>query len=127
MGSKKDSGELKEIIEKIKEQGLSYVEGARQSGIKVRKIYDYTYRKKKKVGDGKQERITPEKETETEAEQGHEKAEEKATAAVPSTLPEGVEEIIVEYRKAHPDHGYKRIEEELKSRHFIVISRKKDT
>jgi transposase InsO family protein len=44
---------------------------------------------------------------------------------VPSTLPEGVQEIIVDYRKAHPDHGYKRIEEDLKSRHFIVISRKK--
>jgi hypothetical protein len=52
MGSKKESGELKDIIEKIKEQGLSYVEGARQSGIKVKKIYDYTYRKKKKGGEG---------------------------------------------------------------------------
>jgi transposase InsO family protein len=125
MGSKKERGELEEIIEKIKEQGLSYVEGARQSGLKVRKIYDYTYRKKKKGGDGEQERITTERETEAKAEQEHEKAKEEASPAVPSTLPEGVQEIIIEYRKAHPDHGYKRIEEDLKSRHFIVISRKK--
>lgn len=40
-------------------------------------------------------------------------------------LPPGVEELIVNYRRKNPDFGYKRIEDYLKSKHFVIVPRKK--
>ena len=40
-------------------------------------------------------------------------------------LPSGVEELIVNYRQDHPEHGYKRIEDHLKNRYFVIVPRKK--
>jgi transposase InsO family protein len=51
--------------------------------------------------------------------------------AVPSgaggggSLPEEVAEIIRAYRREHPTHGFKRIEDELRTRYLINISRKR--
>ena len=35
------------------------------------------------------------------------------------------EELIVDYRRENPDYGYKRIENYLKSDHFVIVPRKK--
>lgn len=40
-------------------------------------------------------------------------------------LPPGLEELIINYRREHPEHGYKRIEDYLKSHYFVVVPRKK--
>ena len=40
-------------------------------------------------------------------------------------IPQEVEQIIVSHRKENPDHGFKRIQDELKSRYLVVVSRKK--
>gem|GEM_PF-758955 len=40
-------------------------------------------------------------------------------------LPSEVEELIVNYRRKNPEHGFKRIEDHLKSRYFVVVERKK--
>jgi len=42
-----------------------------------------------------------------------------------SALPEELQQIILSYRREHPDHGYKRIEDHLKTHHFVVVTRKK--
>ena len=54
-----------------------------------------------------------------------EKEEEKSLIRGVSGIPEELQKIIVEYRKEHPVHGYKRIQDTLKSDHFVVIARKK--
>ena len=40
-------------------------------------------------------------------------------------LPPDLSELIINYRRDHPDHGYKRIEDYFKNRYFVVIPRKK--
>lgn len=40
-------------------------------------------------------------------------------------LPLDVVELIVNYRKQNPEHGYKRIEDHLKHRYFVSVPRKK--
>jgi len=47
--NKKSDIELSEIVAEIKQQGISYVDGAKEYGIKVKAIYDYNYRQKKKA------------------------------------------------------------------------------
>ena len=46
---KENKSKIREIVEKIKEQGLSYSEGAKLYGIKARAIYDYTSRQRKLI------------------------------------------------------------------------------
>jgi transposase InsO family protein/transposase len=48
-----------------------------------------------------------------------------STSAGNAGLPPGVPELIINYRQEHPAHGYKRIEDYLKNRYFIVVPRKK--
>lgn len=114
---------IKEIVQKIKEHNLTYKEGAEQFGIKVREIYEYNRREKgKERGHNEPE---PDK---TEGTKGSEEVadkREKGSVLVRSSLPQEIEDIIVEYRREHLDHGYKRIENHLKSKYFIVVSRKK--
>jgi transposase InsO family protein len=40
-------------------------------------------------------------------------------------LPPGVADLIIDYRRKYPGHGYKRIEDHLKNRYFVVVPRKK--
>lgn len=123
MGHRVDWNKVEEIVEKIKEHKLNYKEGAKQFGIKVRTIYEYNKRKKKKGGG---HTIAASDET-IGAEVAEEIADkgENSSGLVRACLPQEIEEIILKYRKEHPDHGYKRIEDHLKSKHFIVVSRKK--
>lgn len=123
----KQSAKIGEIIEKIKEQGLTYSEGARLYGIKARAIYDYTRRQR--VRAKKEESSYTSEESSVKSDNHGEcqfsvAVKDKEPEIVPS-LPEGVQELIIDYRKNNPDHGYRRIESYLKSKYFVVISRKK--
>jgi transposase InsO family protein len=48
----------------------------------------------------------------------------KETAASPVSLPGDVGELILSYRREHPSHGFKRIQDLLKQKHLVVVTRK---
>lgn len=129
MGKKVDWNKIKEVVEKIKEHNLSIREGAREFGIKARTIYEYNQHLKRKEEKGVNlsgdqvtgDNIRANEEINTKGEGGLNVREVKQVG----NLPEEIQEIILGYRKEHPDHGYKRIEDHLKSKYFIVASRKK--
>ncbi len=39
-------------------------------------------------------------------------------------LPPGVEKRIINYRQEYPDHGYKRIQDYLRSHSFVLVTQK---
>lgn len=110
MGKRYDETELEEIVTKIKELGLSYSKGAREFGIPVRRIYEHN-RKKNKQGQV------------AKTSDGEDKAIEVSPFSK-SSLPDEVQQLIVDYRTEHPDHGFKRIEDTLKGDHLLVVKRK---
>lgn len=129
MGKRINKNKIEEIINKIKEHKLSYKEGAKLLGIKVRALYDYNYRKTKrnKKSKPKETGTNIVKDT-TELvikDADKEKTGEESSISGVSGIPEELQKIIVAYRKEHQDHGYKRIQDTLKSDHFVVIARKK--
>lgn len=118
-----DWSEIEEIVQKIKEHNLTYKEGAEQYGIKARKIYEYNrWIKGKQKGHDEAE---PDKIEEAEGSEEDADKGQKGSVLMRSGLPREIEDIVVEYRRKHPDHGYKRIEDHLKSKYFIVVTRKK--
>jgi len=122
MGRKVDWNKIGEIVQKIKEHKLSYKEGAEQFGIKIRTIYEYNKRIK-----GKETGIGDNGSGQDEAASGAVEIADKGDGLVSkrSALPEELQQVILSYRREHPDHGYKRIEDHLKTHHFVVVTRKK--
>jgi putative transposase len=106
---KRDWEKVKEIAAKIKEQGLTYKEGAERFGINVGVLYEYS-RREKKQGSG---------ETSTGV---HD--EPNSSSKSSNSLPEDIKDVILEYRRSNPDHGFKRIQDDLKGKHLVVVTRK---
>jgi len=106
MGKRRDWDKIEEVVAKIKELGVGYAKGAKEFNIKVADIYEYNRQLKKGKADSN-----------TDKSQASE-VEKK------SKLPDELQELIVEYRHTHPDHGFKKIEHYLKSKHLVVVSRK---
>lgn len=108
MGERRDWDKIGDAVKKIKELGLSFKDGAEQLKIKVGDIYEYNRRKNK------------------EGEEITKPSTEKASSdSEPrSKLPEDLQELILDYRREHPDHGFRRIEDELKKKHLVVVPRK---
>jgi transposase InsO family protein len=126
MGYKRDWSKIGEIVQKIDEHHLSYREGAKQFGIKVKDIYEYNYRIKGKPCNKNKGAAGADKANVTSKPgEGQKEQEGSLDTVSTSCVPQEVQKIILSYRTDNPDHGYKRIEEHLKSHHFIVISRKK--
>jgi transposase InsO family protein len=136
IGKVKNWEELGEYVSRIRELGLSYTEGAEKFGLDVKEIYRYNYNKQIKEKREKASSVPDdvgEVCVEGSAAAGSETIKESVCeSALPGTefnkcagLPSGVEELIVNYRQDNPDYGYKRIEDYLKSRHFVVVPRKK--
>jgi putative transposase len=115
VAKKHDWRKIGEIVDKIRELGLSYKEGAKKFGLQVWLLYDYN-RKKKPSG----------KEAGAQATGGP--AEGKAAAVADeksaTSLPNGVEDLIRAYRREQPSHGFKRIQDLLKQKHLILVTRK---
>ncbi len=105
MTRKRNWDEVGDIVKKIKELGLNYKEGAPQFGINERVLYEYNRRQKTRS-------------SEDVVSEGGKKTKR------PSLLPLEVQELITSYRKKNPDHGFKRIEDYLKSKHLVVVTRK---
>jgi transposase InsO family protein len=111
MNKRKNREELREIIEKIEERGITYKKGAEEYGIKVKQLYDYKYRTHKKEARSQ------------EKDKRDTQADKESLDKV--TLPDEIKGLIIGYRKENPDHGFKRIEEWLKKKYLVVIQRKK--
>jgi transposase InsO family protein len=111
MKKRRSREELREIIEKIEERGLTYKKGAEEYGVKVKQLYDHKYRTQKKEGKSQQE-----VKTDIEADGG---------SLNKVSLPDEIKGLITGYRKENPDHGFKRIEEWLKKKYLVVVQRKK--
>jgi len=109
MKKRRDWEKVEEIVAKIKELGLTYKDGAERYGIKVGVLYEYNKREKKKAHG----------ESSSGVNGGPPPPSKSANA-----LPLEIQALILEYRTLNPDHGFKRIQEQLKSKHLVVVTRK---
>lgn len=116
MSKEYNQTQIGEIVAKINELKLSYAEGAEEFNIPVRYIYRYNNEMKREnpaphVGNDGTATVAGTAEVETQA-------------TVCSVLPSEIQTIIVNYRQENPDHGYQRIEDYLRDRYFVKVSRK---
>jgi transposase InsO family protein len=130
MGKRIDWEKVRELAEKIREQGLSLAEGAKEFGIPVRRFYELNWRQKQAAGGS-----CPEPEA-TVGQAENANAQPTAIGGENdaigndverfglSPLPEEVQRLIIQYRTENPDAGFKRIEDRLKGEHLVVVSRK---
>jgi transposase InsO family protein len=106
MAGKQDWKKIGEIVAKVRELGLSYKEGAKQFGVKPWLLYEHNRR------NGKNNTSEASNGTKAEA------------AAASATLPADVSELICAYRRTHAEHGFKRIQDLLKQKHLVIVTRK---
>ena len=134
-GKSSKSEQIGELVAKIKELGLSYREGADRFGIGVKAIYQYNWLKKRAAqASAVKPEATPahstsgasdpqlSQEVSANASSAGNSDAEKETS---SGLPQEVVDLICGYRQEHPQQGFRRIEQELRRRHHVAVSRKK--
>lgn len=126
MSKRYNKEQIGEIVAKIIELNLSFVEGAKEFNIPVRHIYRYNNEiKREKAACEDAKRIGQQGAIKANGAASASEEESKARQPIEtSSLPTEIQTIIVNYRQENPDHGYKRIEEYLRDRHFIKVSRK---
>ncbi len=112
MAPKHDQRKVGEIIAKIHDLGISYKDGAKKFGIKPWLLYDYN---RKENRDARAAAAATEP---AAAETG------KENKASPAGLPDDIGELILNYRREHPTHGFKRIQDLLKQKHLVIVTRK---
>lgn len=112
MSKRRDWQKIGSVAAKIKELGLTYKEGAERFGIKVGDLYEYNKRVNKGLID-----------TSASASQPADKSSGSSDENTPA-LPEEIQELIRRRRREHPEHGFKRIEQELRNRHLVSVNRK---
>jgi len=125
MSKRRDWEELSEVVSKIREMGLSLKEGAEEYGVKTSDLYEYNRRFKKRLKEDEQKKQRGTQASKKEKEGQEEKGQSEENEEKPVGLPEDIERIIIDYKKQNPDHGFKRIQDHLKSKHLVVIERKK--
>ena len=129
MGKQIEWDKVAELADKIREQGLSLAEGAKQFGMPVTRLYELS-RRRKQVPDSANEDGCQETAGSVEAEppSGSGTARAEADAGEDpytlSSLPVEVQQLIIDYRSSDGGVGFKRIEDRLKSDHLVVVSRK---
>ena len=101
----------KEVLEYVKKEGITLIQGAKNLGIPKGTVYGWSRKKNRsKILSEGEEGLAQEKKGE----------EEKI-----SCLPEEIQKIIIEFKKENPGAGLKRIDQELKGKYFLVIPRKR--
>lgn len=136
MGKRKNWDQVGELVSKIKELGLTYKEGAERFGASVWELYEYNKRQ------NRASRHVAAGVAVTGRETGAALSAEGACAAGGANvegiagspdpggdregggLPSEVAALICSHRREHPRDGFRRIEQELKHRHHVVVSRK---
>lgn len=132
-GKVKNWEEIGDYVSRIRELGLSYSEGAAKFGLDVKVIYRYNHNKRIKekreqvsLAPGDSDAGRSDSDTDTAmVRDADANADAETETETVRGLPPGVEELIVNYRRQHPDYGFKRIADYLKSQHFVVVQRKK--
>jgi putative transposase len=119
MSKKYDREKIGEIVQKITELNMSYVDGAKQFNIPVRDIYRYNNESKKLDNQS----FTEDDHTNPSHGTSIKISDEETNESINiSSLPTEVQSAIVQYRQEHPDHGYRRIEDYLGDRYFIKVA-----
>lgn len=117
MSQKYDKAQIGELVGKIKELRLNYAAGAKEFNIPIRHIYRYNNEIKRENESCSAVEVFSQKVAESSG-------ETENTTAASSSLPTEIQTIIVDYRKAHTEHGYQRIADYLRDRYFVKVSRK---
>lgn len=125
MGRHRDWSKVEEIVRKIQELGLSYRQGAEHFGIKVSVLYEYNKKLKAHLKKKSGPACPSSACLEEESPSGSHSQTADSHSTQSSSVPQEIEQLIVAYRQDNPDHGYRRIEDYLKHKHFVVVSRKK--
>jgi transposase InsO family protein len=114
MGKPRNWSKIGEAVEKIRELGVSYKEGAKRFGVSVRDLYCYNHRRKREGTEinGKDTRSSG-------REEGQSGQKDREVH-----LPEEVQELIRSYRRDQPTHGFKGIADLLKQKYLVVVTRK---
>jgi transposase InsO family protein len=144
VSKRQDWAKVGEVVEKIRELGLSFKEGAERYGLKPWVVYEYNRARNRearaaenaaknggaKAADGAEERpaavpgeVHALKAAGSAAKDGGAEAADGARER-PVALPGDVRELIAGYRREHPAHGFKRIQDLLKGKYLVVVSRK---
>jgi transposase InsO family protein len=119
MAKGRDWNKVGEIVDKVRELGLSFKDGAKRFGVKPWLLYDYnrrTNREPREAAAGTAVKKEPVDGGDTEI--------CKSTNENPVGLPGEVGDLISSYRRDHPAHGFKRIQDILKGKYLVVVSRK---
>lgn len=133
--------QIKDIVKQAKTLGLSYKEAAQHFGIPLWRIYLFNYESSRSkrsdtndtdqpkdivtnslsdvVGDNQDDSVKEDK--------GSKQNLVTSSAQMPnkSLLPEQVRDIILDYKRQNPYYGFKRIEQYLRDKYFLVIPRKR--
>jgi transposase InsO family protein len=112
--------QVAELAEKIREQGLSLVEGAKMFGIPVWRLYELS-RRKEDTGKGDSENNSPDSTEGASKGKGENGGDDPFSH---SSLPLEIQQLIIEYRNGESGVGFKSIEDRLKSDHLVVVNRK---
>ncbi len=129
MSRKRDWKQVGEVVEKVSELGLTLKEGAERFGVKVGLLYEYNKRQRPPLTEGSRRQVeTPAKCSSVEAQdeagkEGHpvvSDVERPGPSKCKSNLPSEVVELISDYRRLNPEHGFKRIQDHLKSKYLVT-------
>lgn len=116
---RRDWSKIGEIAEKIKELGLSVKEGAKRFDIEPAVLYEYNKRRRR---DRKE--VALEVSDKKESSETGDSDAAKGVEESPVALPGDVAELIRAYRRENPRYGFKRIQDILKGKYLVIISRK---
>lgn len=129
MGQAIDWKRVGGVVRQIRDLKMTYSEGAKHFGIEVWKLYEYNRRANRGLFEQNAAVVeaapsgtsVDAKETTSKVDTPRDGGMVKKAV---SQLPEEVQELICEYRREHPDHGFKKIAQHLRGRHQLVVSRK---
>ena len=133
MSRRRDWKKVGEVVGKINELGLSLKEGAEKYGVKVGLLYEYNKRQKRQSEQGarrqveslaKSSVVEPQVEARKQRPTAVFNGERPGRSKDRGFLPREVVGLISEYRRSNPEHGFKRIQDYLKSKYLVVVTRK---
>lgn len=130
MGKRINWDEVREFEKMIKGQGLKLAEGSRKFGIPLWQLYDLSRGKKASHASAcsapSDKKKKPGKPATSKAQNQNNPEEKRVDSDLfsGSPLPKEVQELILKYRREHPEAGFKRIQDRLKSDHLVVVNRK---
>lgn len=118
--------QIAEIVKQAKQLGISYKEASQRFGIPLWRIYRFNCNSNKEVTgidytDGQQDSINvklPDV-ARTNIDNHSNGTQEK------NSLPEQVRDIILDYKRENPYCGFKRIEQHVRNKFFLIIPRKR--